>query len=186
MFGVYWFAGGFLGGLALLALVTMLLALPGVNVSHRYALGRLLLAFTIFWAYVAYFQYFLIWAADKPEEVPWYFVRTTGSWGDVAVALAVGRFAVPFLLLLPWSTKRHPLVLLIAGGWQIAAHWLDVHWLVLPALHEGGFAPHWLDLGATLLVGGLTAAGIAWQLRRRALAPANDPSLAASLAYRSG
>ncbi len=41
----------------------------GLNASRYYALGRLLLAFTIFWAYAAFFQLLLIWIANRPEEV---------------------------------------------------------------------------------------------------------------------
>src|SRR5262249_54394765 len=61
MFPIYVFASGFVGAIALLTALTFAAHraghLPGLESSHYYALGRLLLAFTIFWAYAAFFQF---------------------------------------------------------------------------------------------------------------------------------
>src|SRR5690606_31121840 len=65
IFGVYVFAGGFLAGMALLAILAYGTVRTGhlreeLTGYHFHALGRLLLAFVIFWAYCAYFQAMLI------------------------------------------------------------------------------------------------------------------------------
>src|SRR6478735_4091075 len=52
---------------------------------HFHDFGKLLLAFVMLWAYLAFSQFLIIWGANLPEEVPWYLERTTGSWGYVAL-----------------------------------------------------------------------------------------------------
>ena len=39
-----------------------------VNQEHYHDLGKLIFAFTVFWAYTSFSQYFLIWYANIPEE----------------------------------------------------------------------------------------------------------------------
>ena len=43
-------------------------------------LGNLLLAFVMFWAYMAFSQFLLVWVENLAQEIPWYLHRTTGSW----------------------------------------------------------------------------------------------------------
>ena len=110
MFGIYYFAGGFVAAIALLVLLARAGERSGwlagyLQPSHYYALGRMLLAFTIFWAYIAYFQFFLIYIADRPDEVRYFVRRGTGSWFGFAIVLAVAHFALPFLLLLRRGLK---------------------------------------------------------------------------------
>ncbi len=85
IFGVYTFAGGFVGAIALLTLITVLAQGPNlygslVSVDHLHNLGNFLFAFVIFWAYIAFSQFMLTWIADLPEEAPWYLVRAAGKW----------------------------------------------------------------------------------------------------------
>ena len=35
-------------------------------------MGKLMFAFVVFWAYIAFSQYMLIWYANIPEETVWY------------------------------------------------------------------------------------------------------------------
>ncbi|MEO5731386.1 MAG: hypothetical protein ABI134_01550, partial [Byssovorax sp.] len=88
MYPVYWFAGGFVAALALLVVLTFAAQeeglLPEVSLSHYYALGRMLLAFVIFWAYIAYFQAFLIWIAHRPDEITYFVDRLQGPWRAIS------------------------------------------------------------------------------------------------------
>jgi hypothetical protein len=161
IYGVYVFAGGFLGALALLAA-----ARPRAAVEDFRKLGNLLLTFVVFWAYIAFSQFFIIWIADVPQEVAWYVPRLAGSWGWLALAVVLGQFALPFLLLLLLSVKRSPSRLAALGAWLLVMHYLDVYWLVLPQLHAGGIRPHWLDLAGIALVPGAVIAYARWQHRR--------------------
>ncbi len=189
MYGFYYFAGGALGGLALLVLAIVGVQREGhlvaVGSSHYYALGRLLLTFVIFWGYIAFFQFFLIWIADKPAETSYYLVRLRTSWRPETIALAIGQFAIPFLLLLPYEPKRNPRFLWRLSIFLLVMHYLDVHWLVAPSVHPSGFSFSTADLGGLALCGGLTAALFAHLLHGRPLLPRNDPQLARALAYES-
>jgi hypothetical protein len=189
MFGLYVLAGGFLGALALLVILTVYAdttgRLRGLRASHHYALGRLLLSFTVFWAYVAYFQFFLIWIADKPIEARWYLDRVHGGHAWVSGFLVFGQFLVPFFALLPYAIKRRERGLMIIGWWLLGAHYVDVHWLIAPA--RGATAPivHWLDAAALLCVGGFTVAFAVWRQRGYPLAATSDPRYARALQYHS-
>lgn len=189
MFGVYWFGGGFLSAFALIVLLTAGLQRGGmlsrVTRSHYYALGRLMLAFTIFWAYAAYFQLFLIWIVDKPHEVVFYTMRATEEWLPFSIALAVLHFVVPLFLLLPYRVKQSPRTLAPIAVWLIAMHWIDMQWLVMPVARPLGPVIHWLDVAAVLCVGGLSIAYGAFRLRGLPIVPKNDPALEAAFHYES-
>ena len=71
-----------------------------ITVEHLHDLGKLLFSFVIFWAYIAFSQYFLIWYANLPEETHWYIMRRTGNWNTLSWGLFFGHFLVPFVILL--------------------------------------------------------------------------------------
>jgi hypothetical protein len=177
IYGVYVFAGGFLGALALLAVVGPRAGRAGspgaaASADDYHKLGNLLLTFTVFWAYIAFSQFLIIWIADVPQEVAWYVPRLGDGWRWLALVVLVGQFALPFLVLLLRSVKRSPGKLAKVGAWLLVMHYLDVYWLVLPQLHPGGIHPHWLDLAALCAVGGCAVAYVTWLLGRAALVPA--------------
>jgi hypothetical protein len=188
MYGVYFFAGGFLGALALLTVLVAAARRAGylarVGRAHGYALGRLLFAFVVFWAYIAYFQYFLVWIADRPVEARWFLERVHGPHRPASVFLAVGHFVLPFFYLLPYGTKQRASLLVPAAVWLLAAHYVDVHWLVAPARHDG-LALHWLDAAALVAVSGWAVAFAVWRQRGHLLAPVHDPAYERALEYES-
>jgi hypothetical protein len=140
----------------------------------------LIFGFLIFWVYVEFAQGFIIWIANKPDEVPWYVTRGSGAWGSVLVVLALGGFAGPFLALLARAPSRNATWVAIVGGWLVAMHYLDIYWLVMPALHQAAQL-HWLDLAAPCAVLGV-AATVAIARRRPELA-ADDPRVVAAVTY---
>ena len=188
VYGVYVFAGGFLAALALVAVLAALLRrrLPDeVAASHRHALGKLLLSFVIFWAYIAFVQLLIVWIADVPREIGFYLRRTHGTWAAVTWALALGQFAVPFALLLSRDRKRRPVYLAAVSVLVLLAHRLDFEWLVLPVHDRAGYAPHPADLAALAAQGGLLVLGALFAFRGRAPLAVADPDLARSLEYRT-
>src|SRR6188508_3266258 len=85
MFGVYFFAGSFVGFIALLSIVSVAMRRAGlldtvISPEHLQDVGKLLFGFTAFWAYIGFSQYFLIWYANLPEEADWFRPRIEGSW----------------------------------------------------------------------------------------------------------
>jgi len=198
IFGLYVFAGSFDAFLGALIVVLFLSAREPhgfgvlVRVDHFHNLGKLLLAFVAFWAYMAFSQYMLIWVASLPEEIPWVLVRTRGAWKPVFVLLCVGHFVAPFFALLSRDLKRHPSALCAAAIWMMFMHFVDLCWLILPAAEHHGLGTNWettgLNLHWTLLtafvgVGGLTLAAGAFRARGRFAVPIRDPYLQDSLEY---
>ncbi len=142
MFGVYVFAGSFLSGLAALTVAAVLLERRGLlaeplGASRTHDLGRLLFAFSTFWAYIWFCQYLLIWYANLPEEVPHFVARTRGEWATLFWLSPVLSFAVPFLALLTADAKKRSRVLLPVALVVLLGRWLDSWLLVAPAATEG-------------------------------------------------
>lgn len=189
MFGVYWFAGGFLAAMCLIVILAAALQRIGLfqrlGRSHYYALGRLMLTFTIFWAYAAYFQLFLIWIANKPQEVLFYSLRSTDSWFSFSITLGIVHFIGPFFVLLLYRVKQSPRTLVPIAVWLLAAHWLDMEWLVMPVVRPRGPTVHWQDVAALIAVAGAMLAYGAFRLRGHSVVPKNDPILESAYRYES-
>lgn len=189
-FGLYYFAGGLVGALGLMAIVIHALerngALAGrVAGSHYHALGRLTLTFVVFWAYIAYSQGFLIWSAAVPREAEWYLLRWHLGWSIVLLTLVFGHFVLPFFALLSRPLKRNGAALTTVGAWLLLMHYVDVFWLVLPALKGTRAGVRWQDPAALLAVIGIAVALGVRQLSAAPVVPVHDPDLAASLGYES-
>src|SRR5262249_48902631 len=188
MFGVYFFAGSFVGSIALLSVVTPAMRRAGlletvITAEHLHDIGKFLFAFTAFWAYIAFSQFFLIWYANLPEETIWYKARLEGSWRIVSLLLMAGHFGVPFFFLMGRAVKRKALTLALGGVWLLAMHFMDLYWQVMPTLHPEGVRPALLDVAAFVAIGGCFVAVTGWLMRRQALVPLRDPRLAESLAF---
>jgi hypothetical protein len=188
IFGVYYFAGAVVGFLAALILLALLLQAGGrlqasVTVEHYHDLGKLLFAFVIFWGYIAFSQYLLIWYGDIPEETRWYLVRQTGGWVTVSLLLLFVHLPVPFFGLLSREAKRRKALLGFWAAWMLAAHWLDLYWLVMPSVSPAAPPLGVVDLCCLLGIAGLYLAGVARAAEGVALAPLRDPRLAESLAF---
>jgi hypothetical protein len=188
MFGVYFFAGSFIGFIALMSVLVPAMRRAGlletvITPEHLHDIGKFLFAFMCFWAYIAFSQFLLIWYGNLPEEAIWYKARITASWKSVAVLLMVGHFGVPFLYLIGRSVKRHAATLALGGAWLLTMHFVDLYWQVMPTLHTEGVSVTALDLAAFLAVGGCFVAAMGWLMRRQALVPLRDPRLPESLAF---
>lgn len=188
IFGLYFFAGSFVGAFALMALMATRLHRTGrlgqaITPDHLQDLGKWLFAFVAFWAYLAFSQYLLIWYANIPEETAFYAQRWRHGFQAATVLLVLGHFALPFFFLLPRAVKRSPRALAVAAGWMLLAHLVDLFWLVMPAHAEAHAAVRLVDVTVFIGIGGLFVAAFAWLLRRHAVVPVRDPRLAEALAF---
>jgi hypothetical protein len=186
MFAVYTFAGLFLQGLAAITLTVVLLhgkgVLPGVNESHLHDLGKLLFAFSTFWAYIWVSQYLLIWYGNLSDEIPYYLQRTQGSWQVLFVLNPLLNWLIPFLVLLPRAAKRAPNVRKWVSGLLLAGHWLDLYLAVAPPVL--GVPRLGLTEGLiTAAYAGLFLFACTRALAGAPLLPRNDPFLRESLAH---
>jgi hypothetical protein len=189
IFGLLTIAGWGLTTFALTIIVLSMLERSGVGTGilkprHFHDLGKLLLAFTMLWAYLSFSQFLIIWSGNLPEEIPWYVQRTTGSWGYVAIALVVGHFFLPFTLLLSQDLKKRPKMLSRVAFFIICMRLLDLIWLVEPEFRPGtAFPIHWMDLAIPLGLLGVWLFLFARNLRSRALLPVNDPYFREAFAH---
>jgi hypothetical protein len=188
IFGLYFFAGAFVGAIALVSVMMNVSRRCGASplpmtADHAQALGRLLFAMVVFWAYMAFSQLLIYWIADVPAEVTFYARRMNGSWTAVTYVLVFGNFIVPFFALLNRRWKRHPNYLAVVAAWVFVVHFVDIYWLVLPVYDSAGVRPSWLDLGAVFFVGGLSCAGITRRYFSAPPLPLHDPELAEGLGY---
>jgi hypothetical protein len=190
IFGFYLFGGGFLTAIALVTILSARIwqrerGSGVVTPHHFHALGRLMLAFTVFWTYIAFFQAMLIRIANKPNEVTFYLQRTSGGWAVFVYLLIFGHFVVPFLLLLPRSLKFRPRAMAAIGAWLVVMHLADIYWLIIPAHVQGVWVVSWLDLAALAAVVGTAVAVAAWRQDGVPVIPPGDPFLARGATYRS-
>ena len=137
MWGVYVFAGSALNAMAVIILVTIALRGMGyfrnvVGPEHDHLMGKLAFAFTVFWAYISFDQYFLYWYANITEETRYFVLRNTGGWNYVSIILVFGHFAAPFLLLIRQDLKRRNGYMVVVAGYLLFMHMIDVYHMIIP------------------------------------------------------
>ena len=137
MWGVYLFSGSALNSMAVGVLVCAWLKSMGhlKNVTgpeHFHIMGKLMFAFTTFWAYIAFSQFFLIWYANITEETSYFLIRNTGNWNVGMIALVFGHFVVPFVILLQAWLKKNPKALSIVAVYTLCMHVLDHYLITIP------------------------------------------------------
>jgi hypothetical protein len=185
MWGVYLFAGAAGSSMALLVLTVTWLKSKGhlnvVSTEHYHIMGKWMLAFCIFWAYIGFDQYMLIWYANIPEETSYFIRRNIGTWWPLSTALVACRFFIPFPFLLFQMTKKNNRVICFWAVWILAMQALDIYLIVMPMLHEDGFAPSWLDVTSFIGIGGLLAFVFLKLLASRNLYPNRDPRINLSI-----
>jgi hypothetical protein len=186
MWGVYIFAGAAGSSMSLLVLVITGLRNAGylketVTMEHYHIMGKWMLSFTVFWAYIGFSQYMLIWYANMPEETEYFIRRNTESWNAMSLFLVIGRFFIPFAILLWRAPKKSARKLCLIAGWIVFMQLVDIYIVILPMLYRTGlhvtvwdFLPL-IGMGATLAFVFLRIAA------RTSLFPNRDPRLLESL-----
>jgi len=183
------FTAGF--GLSAFAFTILVLAIVGsegafagrLKPRHFHDLGKLLLAFTMLWAYLNFSQFLIIWSGNLPEEIPWYLERIRGGWGYVALLLVFGHFGLPFLLLLSQDLKKKSRMLAGVAIFILTMRLVDIIWLVAPTFGHHGFPIHWMDIAIPAGLVGVWLLVFTRNLRSRALMPLNDPYFKEAFAH---
>jgi len=149
MYGVYYFAGSIWVTLATVYGIMRILAHRELNgvISKQtiHYVGTLFFAFTVFYAYIHFSQYFLIWNAALPEETFWYVKREAGSWWEVGLLILFGHFIAPFVILLRIDTKMNLLVMGPMVAWAWLMHYVDMTFNIMPVLYPNGLHLTLLD-----------------------------------------
>jgi hypothetical protein len=201
MYGVWFFANCMRGGLCFGVLIMVWLLRRGdykgvLNTNHFHSIGQLMLAFTVFWAYVTFSQYFLIWNANVPEETFWYNIRevnldgTPNQWKWVGMLLLFGHFFAPFFALLSYRFKVTPHIIRRIACWVLLIILIDMCYNILPALKDerGDSLPFlsinllWV-LTSVIGVGGVCVWSFLRSVPTAKLIPIRDPRIGESLTH---
>ncbi len=139
-----------------------------VTPATLHDLGKLIFAFSIFWAYINYAQLLVIWYGNLPEETGWMWQRVAGTWRPVAVAVALCCWVVPFSGLLTRATKKNPTTLAIFATIVLFGLWLERYLIVYPSvLHEATGIPFaFTEIGISLGFLGLFLLSFFWFMSR--------------------
>ncbi len=186
MYGVYYFAGSVWVTVATLYLIGASLQRTGhlrYLIQNRQMLdvGVLMLAFTVFYAYIHFSQYLIIWNANLPEETFWYVLREKGWWWGVGLVLVFGHFLLPFLLLLRIDFKLKLSLMVPLCLWAWLMHFADISYNVLPPLHLEGCPWRWTDLACFAFIGGALGFVFLRSLAGHPVYPLKDPRLKEAL-----
>ena len=160
MYGVYYFAGSVWTTLATLYVVAVILHRAGplrevIREKQLYFIGSLLFAFTVFYAYIHFAQYFIIWNANIPEETFYYLQREKGAWWQIGLVIIFGHFFVPFVTLLRIDVKLNPAIMFPVAVWAWLMHYADMSFNIMPVLRPNGFQLSVLDVGCAVFMSGL-------------------------------
>lgn len=169
--------GGTTMGLIIIAMNYLAQHPPFTQVAKDrfYDWGKLELAFVLLWFYIMFSQFIIIWAANLPEENPWYLHRSQGGWEWVTLFLVLFRFVIPFLLLLSIPRKRDPRRLMRVAILLVGMHLVDLFWHVVPNFHPHGVHVSVMDILLPVGIGGIWLALCIRWLKNRPLLPMKDP-----------
>jgi hypothetical protein len=182
MYAVYVFAGTFVQGIAAVTLAVVVLKERGpmreaLSDHQLHDLGKMLFAFSTFWAYIWVCQYLLIWYGNIPEEVTHYVSRTNGPWLYLFAFNLIANWVVPFIVLLSVRAKCTMKVLKAIAVLVLCGHWLDLYLLVAPSVWS---APKFGFLEIAIASGYFSLVFLVFvrSASSALLVPAHDPILA--------
>ena len=188
MYGVYYFAGSVWVSLITIYVIALLMKNYGPlkDVVQKKTLkdnATLFFAFTVFYAYIHFSQYFLIWNASIPEETFWYVKREQGPWWDVGMLIIFGHFFVPFLTLLRQDVKVNHVIMIPVAVLAWFLHFCDMSYNIMPLIHEtGGWMSRiWIDLGCLAFMGGCLSMVFLHFFNKSAPYPQKDPRIAETM-----
>jgi hypothetical protein len=185
IFGLYNIAGILVSSVTGVAIGSILLRraglLPELRPAHLHDLGKLMLGFATFWAYLWFSQFLLIWYANLPEETAYYELRWQGGWTPLLFGNLVVNWALPFLLLLPREAKRDESRMLGVGALLLCGRWLDLWLMAAPSNFHQRPTPGLLELVGAIGPVALFAFWVARRFQRVPLIAKHDPYLSESL-----
>ncbi len=210
MYGVYYFAGSVWLTYVTVYVIALVLKNTGslrevAGYRQFYDLGVMFLVFTVFYAYIAFSQYFLIWNAAVPEETFWYVLREHGTWWQIGMLMIFGHFLIPFLSLLRIDFKLKIAVMGPLCVWAWLMHFCDMSFNITPVLQifrkaraqvEAGhgdlahnmittvpdnFTIHWMDIACMAFIGGVLALMFIKYFKSHPPYPQKDPRFAETM-----
>lgn len=141
MFGGWFFMSSFwvaLCGIGIYALLTRdwLGIREHIKPSTMHDLGKLSLAFCMFWGYTTFAQILPIWYASMPEETDFLLVRMTlPAWSTLTHTVAVTCFISPFIILTSRGIKKMKWPFIAVLSVILVGIFLERTMLVMPSIY---------------------------------------------------
>ncbi len=205
IFGAYVFAGLFLTGSAATTIVVILLRRKGsfrkskfcrfdhlgeiapeeslISPAHLHDLGKLVFAFSSFWAYLWFCQFMLIWYTNMPEESLYFARRMRGGWETFFWINVALNWVIPFFGLMSRTFKRDERILLLVSLSVLLGHWVDLYVMVQPVFFDRPVLGLW-ELAPMCGVAALFLLTTFVRLRAVPLIPLRDPLVEESVLHR--
>ncbi len=118
--------------------------------------GKLLFAFTAFYAYLTYAHVLTYWYTNVPEETSYFITRLQKPWLKFIIAAPFISFLIPFVALVPKASKWTSFVAIPVCVLVLVAQWINALVVVIPEVTKAGtWSWPWIELG--LLCGFLGA-----------------------------
>jgi hypothetical protein len=186
MFGWYYFGALFVTTLAVIALIVVYLKDYGylsiVNENHLHDLGKFVFAFSIFYTYVWFGQFFLIYYANIPEETFYFMERMSNmKYAPMFYLNIFLTFVLPFLLLMTRDAKRQRAFMKIVCFIVIVGQWLNFWLMVTPGTLQNHGGLEFMELGLVLVFGGAFLSVVLYSMSRLPLIAKNHPMLQESI-----
>jgi hypothetical protein len=188
LFGWYHFASWWVSALSTIALTVIYLKEKGhlqhVNENHIHDLGKFMFGFSVFWTYLWFSQFMLIYYANIPEEIA-YFYNRIDAWDQHYrlgfFFMLVPNFLFPLLFLMTRASKRSFLLIKIAAFAILGGHYLDFYNMIMPGTAKdlGGFG--FTEFGALLFFACLFIYVVSKSVASLPLVPKNHPMLEESI-----
>jgi hypothetical protein len=157
MFPAYYAWGGFLSAVSMCTLICLVMRnsaeLSGqFTTSRMHDMGKMIFAFSIFWMYLFWSQYFVIWYANIPEETffivdrlgsefvqdTWYFAgwfdRVAEPYAHQTLSAWILIWVLPFWVLLGEKPKKTPMILGPIALGLLIGFYMERYIMVTPSL----------------------------------------------------
>lgn len=156
---------------------------PLIGRQQFHDIGKLLFAFTAFYAYLSYAHVLTYWYTNMPEETSFFITRIQNPWLPFTIAMPFITFLVPFVLMVPKASKWTAWVAIPVCVLVLGSQWLNMMLVVLPevVVDTKPWNLSWIELG--MLCGFLSAFILSFVHRANKIPVINlaDPLLIQSL-----
>jgi hypothetical protein len=155
LFGAFIFMSTLYTGLAGISLATIWTRKPlglekAISTEQYHSIGKLLFSFALFWIYSYWSQFLPIWYGNLSEETPYVVLRLSPPFQTWAWVIFALTFAIPFLGLMNWTTKRNPALHQWFALIGLLGIWLERNLLIQPSVHPTMFDLGPLQIGVML------------------------------------
>ena len=126
--------GGFAAMILIFAGLKKYFDVKTLGSEQFFNFGNLLLAFSIFWIYFTWADFFPFWYANLPEETPALYTVMFGEEFKAIYVFRLALGAVPFVILTFSKVRKNPKVLQVLSVFILIGIWIERYLMIIPPL----------------------------------------------------